>query len=89
MQILQNFRISHRKSSVVRKFSEIFHSLRKSLEILGDCRKWPKTPRYTKQNNIDVFVSFWYCYGEFFLLLMLKFLKFNCFMLESPPTLSV
>ena len=50
---------------------------------------WPKIPRYTKQNNFGllaaVFASFRkkITVSENFLQLVLKCLKFNCFMLQS------
>ena len=48
-----------------------------------------KTPLYIKQNNIGlfeaVFASFWekFTVSKNFLLLVLKCLKFDCFMLQS------
>ncbi len=75
-----NFRVSPRKSSVD------FGYLPNWSEIVG---KWPKTSSYTKQNNIDLFVPVFigflekiYCYVNF-LLLVIKCLKFYCFMLQS------
>ena len=66
--------------------SDILGSLRKSSEIIGNCREMAYTPWYTKQNNLDFLPSFFSSWKKFnvtvnFLLLVLKCLKFNCFRL--------
>ena len=87
--IFGNGRTSSLVFGNLRQYSGIVGSLRKSSEIIRNCVKWPKTPSYTKQNNIGligaVFASFWEksTVSKNFLLLALNCLKFICFMLQS------
>ena len=80
----------------LRQWSEYFVSLRESSVAFGNLPKksgivvkWPKTPWCTKENIIGlfwaVFASFWkkITVSKNLLLLVLKCLKFNCFMLQS------
>ena len=77
-----------------RTSSLVFGNLRQSSGIVASLLpkksvKWAKIASYTKPNNIGlfgaVFVSFWkkFTVSKNFLLLVLKCLKFNCFMLQS------
>ena len=88
--IFGNGRTSSLVFGNLRQSSGIFGSLRKTSEIVRNCL-WncqKSLDLYTKQNNSGlfgaVFVSFQkkFTVSKNFLLLVLKCLKFNCFMLQ-------
>ena len=83
-----------RTSSLVfgnlRQSSGIVGSLWKSSdEIIRNCLKMAETPCYTKQNNIGLFGAVFAPFrkkltvSQNFLLLVLKCVKFNCFMFTA------
>ena len=63
--------------------SEIFGSLQKSSKMIGNVQKW-RSDNFPTILEPFLFLSGWNLLQWNFLMLVLKCLKFNCFMLRSP-----